>query len=54
MRAEGERGLEWTVVGESRNGNDEEVKEKAERGETDGDAGGNLFDEEGVRRGHTQ
>ena len=48
MRAERERGLEWTVVGESRNGNDEEVKEKVERGETDGNAGDNLFHEEEV------
>ena len=43
-----ERGLEWTAVGESRNGNNEEVEEKTEHGETDSDAGGNLVDEEDV------
>ena len=48
VKDEGERGLEWTVVGERGNGNNEEVEEKAERGETDSDAGGNLVDEEKV------
>ena len=45
---EGEWGLEWPVVRESRSGNDEEVEQETERGETDGDAGDNLVYEEEV------
>ena len=45
---EGERGLEWTGIGESGSGNDEQVEEDAKRGETDGDAGDNHVDGEEV------
>ena len=52
---EGEWGLEWTVVREGCSGNDEEVEEKTERGETDCDAGDNLvYEEEVVGEGITK
>ena len=48
----GERSLEWTVVGESGSGNDEEVEQETKRGETDGDPGGSLvYGEEVVGEG---
>ena len=45
---EGEWGLKWTVVGESGHGGNEQVAEKTKCGETDGDAGGTLVNEEEV------
>ena len=45
---EGEWGLKWTVIGESGNRDNKQVEEKTKCGETDGDAGGSLVDEEKV------
>ena len=45
---EGERGLEWTVVGESCGRNDDQVEEDTKRCETNGNAGYNLVDREEV------
>ena len=45
---ERERGLDWTIVGESGSGNDEEVEQQTKYGETNGDAGDNLVDGEEV------
>ena len=44
----GERGLEWTVVGKSSRGNDEEVEEKTGYRETDGNVSDNFVDGEQV------
>ena len=45
---EGERGLEWAIVGESGSRNREQIEEEGKHGETDGNAGDNLVDEEEV------
>ena len=49
------RWMEWTVVRESCSGNDEEVEQETERGETGGDAGDNfVYEEEVVGEGITE
>ena len=45
---EGDWGLEWTVVGESGSGGDEQVEEDTERCKTDYDPGDDTFDSEEV------
>ena len=45
---EGEWGLEWTVIGQSGGGNDEQVEEETKNGKTDDDPSDGVVDSEEV------
>src|ERR1700753_3120005 len=49
-KEEGERSLEWAIVGERRSKNDEKIEEETEACEGDGDCGDCVVDGEEVDR----